>query len=266
MSTKMAESTLLDYGTMDTGDHGKPAATADGPRPAHEIGAIYEPEFLDQDESKFLLNLVDGKPWSGELKRRVQHYGWKYDYSSRFITEDMRAEPLPYFIHTIAEMLTDRGWFRRLPDQVIVNDAEPSVDRDCFGPTQHCLSAIAGQCSLPGRDRGPAGRPEGAGNRLRTGSARNARQRWTHGIALQWARTWQTRASATCVDHVSHCRTPTLTGGAPLLTSGRLGNWTTWPSANGRERQRRKWHWLSQAVCVGLNKSFVPASWETDTS
>ena len=193
MSTKMAESTLLDYGTMDTGDHGKPAAAADGPRPAHEIGAIYEPEFLDQDESKFLLNLVDGKPWSGELKRRVQHYGWKYDYSSRFITEDMRAEPLPYFIHTIAEMLTDRGWFRRLPDQVIVNEYMPNqgiaphVDRDCFGPTVATLSL--GDCwpmqfARPGPEGPRADRKE---LNLEIGSVLvlqgDARQRWTHGIA-----------------------------------------------------------------------------------
>jgi alkylated DNA repair dioxygenase AlkB len=81
-----------------------------------------------------------------DLKRRVQHYGWRYDYSSRVVTEEMKTEPLPDFILGIARELKGRGWFASVPDQVIVNEYEPGqgiaphIDRDCFGPSVATLS------------------------------------------------------------------------------------------------------------------------------
>ena len=193
MSTNMEDSTLLHFDTIDTSAREKRIIPSDATRLAQENGAIYEPRFLSHDESEFLLELVDGQAWSSELKRRVQHYGWKYDYSSRFITEDMRAEPLPYFIRTVAEMLTDRGWFKRLPDQVIVNEYMPNqgiaphVDRDCFGPAVATLSL--GDCWPMQLARVGQGRQQNDRWELNlaVGSALvlrgDARNKWTHGIA-----------------------------------------------------------------------------------
>ena len=111
-----------------------------------EAGVIYEPGFMTTAECDSLLGSIDGRPWMNDLKRRVQHYGWRYDYSARFVTENMRAEPLPYGIKDVAERLRSRGWFTQTPDQVIVNEYEPGqgiaphVDRDCFGPAVATLS------------------------------------------------------------------------------------------------------------------------------
>lgn len=189
----MENPTLPNLDTTDIAARAERIVLSDATQRAQEIGAIYEPEFLTHDQSEFLLKLVDEQAWSSELKRRVQHYGWKYDYSSRFITDDMRAEPLPYFIRTVAEMLTDRGWFERLPDQVIVNEYMPNqgiaphVDRDCFGPTVVTLSL--GDCwpmqlARVGQRRQQNDRWE---MNLAVGSALvlrgDARNKWTHGIA-----------------------------------------------------------------------------------
>ena len=195
MSTNVErpESTLLDLGTVDAGACRKQISRAGAPNWIHEIGAIYEPAFLKYDESRFLLEMVDDKPWANELKRRVQHYGWKYDYSSRFVTEGMKAEPLPYFIRTAAEMLMDRGWFERVPDQVIVNEYKPDqgiaphVDRDCFGPTVATLSL--GDCWPMQFAR--ARRDDRRTNRMELDLAvgsililqGDARSKWMHGIA-----------------------------------------------------------------------------------
>lgn len=43
-------------------------------------GLKYVTGFLSREEQKGLLEEIDKYPWSNELKRRVQHYGYKYDY------------------------------------------------------------------------------------------------------------------------------------------------------------------------------------------
>ena len=148
---------------------------------------------MNTAECDSLLGLIDGRPWMNDLKRRVQHYGWRYDYSARFVTENMRAESLPYGINDVAERLRSRGWFSETPDQVIVNEYEPGqgiaphVDRDCFGPAVATLSL--GDCwpmqFIPaGRNADRAERREvllDVGSILvLTGAARN---KWMHGIA-----------------------------------------------------------------------------------
>ncbi len=40
-------------------------------------GLTYIPEYIPPDEQSQLLDLIDRHPWSAELKRRVQHYGYK---------------------------------------------------------------------------------------------------------------------------------------------------------------------------------------------
>ena len=113
-----------------------------------EIGVVYEPEFLRSDECERLLADIDARDeqWRDDLRRRVQHYGWRYDYKARAVTADMRLGPLPDFILPVAERLRERGWFVQTPDQVIVNEYEPGqgiaahADRDCFGPAVATLS------------------------------------------------------------------------------------------------------------------------------
>ncbi len=47
-----------------------------------KAGVIYEPAFMTGAECDRLLGSIDGRPWMNDLKRRVQHYGWRYDYSA----------------------------------------------------------------------------------------------------------------------------------------------------------------------------------------
>ena len=113
-----------------------------------EIGVLYEPKLLSVDGCKRLLADIDARDeqWRDDLQRRVQHYGWRYDYKARAVTADMRIGPLPDFIAPVAEALRERGWFAETPDQVIVNEYEPGqgiaahADRDCFGPAVATLS------------------------------------------------------------------------------------------------------------------------------
>ena len=80
------------------------------------------PEFISTDEEQKLINLVDSSDWLGDLRRRVQHYGWKYDYRSRSIQPSSYLGPLPEWADNLASRLVDHGLVSEKPDQVIVNE------------------------------------------------------------------------------------------------------------------------------------------------
>ena len=91
---------------------------------AHHIpGLKLIPEFLTEAEEREILSGIDQSDWSSELKRRVQHYGWRYDYKSRQVDPSMHIGPLPGWANKVAQRLLDSGHFGKdLPDQVIVNE------------------------------------------------------------------------------------------------------------------------------------------------
>ena len=96
---------------------------ADRHEPASEPpGLIYRPDFIAEEEEARLLECIDGAEWSTELQRRVQHYGWRYDYKRRQIDESMRVGELPDWARQLARRLVNEGLMKDLPDQLIVNE------------------------------------------------------------------------------------------------------------------------------------------------
>jgi alkylated DNA repair dioxygenase AlkB len=83
-------------------------------------------DFISQAEERELLSQIDAQPWLTTLKRRVQHYGWKYDYKARRVNENYFIGELPDWAKKIAERLLERDLVKELPDQVIVNNYEGS--------------------------------------------------------------------------------------------------------------------------------------------
>ena len=80
-------------------------------------------DFLSEAEETQIVSEIDRADWSTELQRRVQHYGWRYDYKSRQVDPSMRIGPLPDWATRVAERLVDHGYFKEgPPDQVIVNE------------------------------------------------------------------------------------------------------------------------------------------------
>ena len=49
-------------------------------------GLTYLPHFITDEEQMKIIALLDKAEWSGELSRRVQHYGFKYDYKRGALT------------------------------------------------------------------------------------------------------------------------------------------------------------------------------------
>jgi alkylated DNA repair dioxygenase AlkB len=88
-------------------------------------GLTYARGVLSRDEQDRVLAEVDAHSWASDLKRRVQHYGYKYDYKARAIDQSMFVGPLPPFAVEVARKLLALGLMAELPDQLIVNEYEP---------------------------------------------------------------------------------------------------------------------------------------------
>ena len=154
-------------------------------------GLYYFDRFLDEDSQHALIERIDTEPWRTDLARRVQHYGWRYDYQARTVTSDMDLGPLPVWVADVSRQLyVETKLFDRMPDQAIVNEYRPGqgialhADRQCFGDTVATLSL--------GDDWEMKFRPVGGTSKddrwvmLVRGSALiltgESRSRWMHGI------------------------------------------------------------------------------------
>jgi alkylated DNA repair dioxygenase AlkB len=114
------------------------------PKPS---GLAYLPDFIARAEEALLLRTIDAQPWLSALKRRVQHYGYTYDYSAKAITPAVYLGPLPDWLSGYAAALRRKGLFAQTPDQAIVNEYRPGqgiaphIDRaPCFAETVASLS------------------------------------------------------------------------------------------------------------------------------
>lgn len=175
---------LFDFGIqLDLGTGGFETETAEIP------GLTYIPEYMPADEQRQLLDLIDQKPWSGELKRRVQHYGYKYDYKKRAVSLQYLGE-LPAWAKKLAGRLHQEGLPPQIPDQLIVNEYKPGqgIARHidcvpCFGDT--ILSLSLGSACVMNFTHIPAGTKTAL--LLQPGSLLilqgEARYQWQHGIA-----------------------------------------------------------------------------------
>ncbi|MGJ8561865.1 MAG: alpha-ketoglutarate-dependent dioxygenase AlkB [Litorimonas sp.] len=113
-------------------------------------GLTYLENYISDDETDRLVQEIDAAPWRTDLKRRVQHYGYRYDYKARQARRDDYLGPLPALFQQLAERLTFEGHFQAVPDQVIVNEYQPGqgisahIDcQPCFGETIASLSLLS---------------------------------------------------------------------------------------------------------------------------
>lgn len=105
-------------------------------------GLKYVPEFITKEEHQQLWQAINSEPWLTDLRRRVQHYGWKYDYKARSIDYSMFLGELPLWVKPYADRLFHSCYLPLIPDQLIINEYQPGqgianhVDCEpCFGET-----------------------------------------------------------------------------------------------------------------------------------
>ena len=168
------------------------------------MGLEYHPDFLVASEEDGLLAHIDDSEWLTDLSRRVMHFGYKYDYTSRRLDETARIGPLPEWLaqlsNTVHEVASTEAKQLLDPDQpfeqAIINEylpgqgIAPHIDRDCFGPlvaTVSLGSAVTMDfcCDSTGDEYQQRLAPRSLV--LLHGDARS---KWRHGIAKRHSDTW----------------------------------------------------------------------------
>jgi alkylated DNA repair dioxygenase AlkB len=155
-------------------------------------GLQYHPAYLDSHQQDALRQKIDAQKWSTELKRRVQHYGYKYDYRKRKIEDSMVLGSLPDWLVEIAEKLQIENLMPAAADQVIINEYLPGqgisahVDCEpCFGDTIASIS-LGSCCVMDFRNKHDK---RHVPILLEPGSllvfSGEARYQWTHGIVAR---------------------------------------------------------------------------------
>lgn len=154
-------------------------------------GLYFFEKFLTHEEQEYCVRRIDSATdeWQNDLSRRVQHYGWRYDYKARAITPDMQLGALPDWLSDVAQKLYERtGLFDRVPEQVIVNEYQPGqgiamhIDHPGFGPTVCTISLLDDwemDFAENWKEKSPALLQRGSCVML-TGTSRSD---WQHGIA-----------------------------------------------------------------------------------
>ncbi len=122
-------------------------SSEDSPSAPEIEGLCYFPNFIDARMHNRLIETIDRQSWEHSLKRRVQQYGYRYDYKNRTIGKADWLGPLPEWTDQTKALLHQQNMFDACPDQMIVNEYLPGqgiashIDRTtCFGETVAILS------------------------------------------------------------------------------------------------------------------------------
>ncbi|MDE0407589.1 MAG: hypothetical protein OXN81_06975 [Alphaproteobacteria bacterium] len=68
-------------------------------------GATIVPDIVTEAEEARILLRIAQAPWMTDLSRRVQHYGYRYDYGARSAGRHDPAAPFPRWAAVIGERL-----------------------------------------------------------------------------------------------------------------------------------------------------------------
>ena len=112
-------------------------------------GLLYIPNFLSFSQEQELISIIDSNEWDFSLKRVTEHYGWKYDYTSRTVKDKDFLGPLPDWLANLENKIYNTGHFSCHFNQVIINQYLPGqgisrhVDKFIFGPEIVSISLIS---------------------------------------------------------------------------------------------------------------------------
>lgn len=146
-------------------------------------------DFISPDHEESLIDELDRGNWLNDLSRRVQHYGWKYDYRARSVEPASYIGPLPTWAAELADKLVKIGLVTERPDQVIVNEyiGNQGIARhvdcpECFqGPI--VTISLAEPWTMQFREVGGSGKVERVlPRRSAAVLAGEVRDNWTHEI------------------------------------------------------------------------------------
>ena len=161
-------------------------------------GLDYRKNYIDEHQHNWLLAEIDKNQWLDDLKRRVQHYGFKYDYKARRVDIGMHIGELPEWLKRLSQKLYKDKHTPEVADQVIVNEYLPGqgiashIDCEpCFQGTIVSLSLGSG-CIMDFTNKSDKTKkiPVWLEPRSLVVLSGEARNKWLHGIAARKSDEW----------------------------------------------------------------------------
>lgn len=147
---------------------------------------------VDAKHQSQLLEFVNSGTWIGKgdkggINRRTQQYGYRHDYQSKTIHQDV--DPLPSWSLELCKYLLEKKWISELPNQLIINEYQEGQgiaahsDSKTFGPCIFSVS-LGSPCTMTFRHHSDSHAVV-----LHPGTflkmERDARYKWTHEIAAR---------------------------------------------------------------------------------
>jgi alkylated DNA repair dioxygenase AlkB len=113
--------------------------------------SIAENAISKEYHDKLVRHVNEGE-WDTRLSRRVQHFGYLYDYKVKNL-EKGSAPPLPEWSLELCSDLIAKGLIEKLPDQLIINEYKVNqriskhTDAKVFGPVIFSIS-LGSSCDI----------------------------------------------------------------------------------------------------------------------
>lgn len=93
------------------------------PDPLPGLGC--QDEYVSAADEAALVAFIDMQPWSPELLRRRQWYGWAYGDTALGRPDEYQPQPMPDCFNALARRLHADGHFPGVPDRALVNEYFP---------------------------------------------------------------------------------------------------------------------------------------------
>jgi alkylated DNA repair dioxygenase AlkB len=84
-------------------------------------GLTLVPEVIGWETESKLIQQIDDHKWDTQLTRRVQQFGYKYDYRAKHVV-DTPLGPLPKWALDVCKLFQEKKLIDTLPNQLIVNE------------------------------------------------------------------------------------------------------------------------------------------------
>ncbi|WP_421789955.1 alpha-ketoglutarate-dependent dioxygenase AlkB [Hyphobacterium sp.] len=111
-------------------------------------GASLSSEIISTRKAEGLNDWIDAQPWRTDLKRRTQHYGWRYDYRARSVNAADYLGPLPDIFEPLLSLPALEAAFGRTPDQIISNEYLPGQGISAHVDCEPCFGRVIASLSL----------------------------------------------------------------------------------------------------------------------
>jgi alkylated DNA repair dioxygenase AlkB len=106
-------------------------------------------DVITPEQERKLIDWIDAQAWLDDFSRRVQHYGYRYDYRARSIDVSSKLGDLPLMLQRLATHLRyNKSAIHFTPEQVIVNEYEPGQGISAHVDCEPCFGADIASLSL----------------------------------------------------------------------------------------------------------------------